>query len=191
MSSTSARSDGKEPVLSPSQAQPPALADDSMNPGMAATGGPPAAPPLPASKGQQLQLQSHILDARVPEHGACWLTDAGPTLTPPALDSPCQAWSKEARAAPSCASAVGPRGAWQGVDCGVGKGWAVCTPTPLGRRDRPTCQHRTRVSTQEQPNTPLPCPALPGRHSQVCEIIQGFVRSEHVQQPDDLGRRPE
>lgn len=32
------------------------------------------------------------------------------------------------------------------------------------------------------------CPAAsPGRHSQVCEVIQGLIRSEHIQQPNHLG----
>lgn len=157
MSSTSARSDGKEPVLSPSQAQPPGLADDSMNPGMAATGRPPAAPPLPASKGQQLQLQSHILDARVPEHGACWLTDAGPTLTPPALDSPCQAWSKEARAAPSCRGSQGcvvGGGLW----CGEGVGSVHPDPPgPQGQAHMPTQNPSQHPRATQHPSA-LPSP---------------------------------
>lgn len=36
-----------------------------------------------------------------------------------------------------------------------------------------------------------PARPAPGQCSQVCEIVQGLIRSEHVQQPDHLGRRPE
>lgn len=86
---------------------------------------------------------------------------------------------------------MGPGGAGtgDGLWCGEGVGSVHPDPDP-GCRDAHT---PTEPESESRSNPTLLCPAQPakGQHSQVCEIIQGFIRSEHVQQPDDLGNRPE
>lgn len=110
------------------------------------------------------------------------MTDAGPTLACPALErAPRQAWGQEAQGPPTVPGPWVPGGMWQGADCGAGKG------PPLGLQGHPQTNAEPESAPRSNPTLPCPEQTALGPHSQVCEIIQGFIRSEHVQQPNDLG----
>lgn len=183
---TSARSGGQEPVL-PS---PWLSANNRASPGVAvhragsAEQGQgevlPIAPPLPTSKGQQLQLQATRLMPGSQSRGP-----ASQQMLRP------KAHTSGPGEGPVPSTLVGGQGhvAEGGLLCG--RRWALCIPTPIWAAGE-ACLKRVPMPTQLVPgNLPTPGQPAPSWHSQVCEIIQGLVRSEHVQQPDHLGRRPE
>lgn len=66
-------------------------------------------------------------------------------------------------------------------------------PTPIWTTGRGLPQEGPQANPERPGATQHPSglPASPGWHSQICEVIQGLVRSEHIQQPNHLERRPE
>lgn len=78
------------------------------------------------------------------------------------------------------------------VDGGVKTGSAVCIPTPIQATERGLLKVQNPKLAPRSDPTPLhPLGPAPGQYLQVCEIIQALIWSEHVQQPNHLGRRPE
>lgn len=71
-------------------------------------------------------------------------------------------------------------------------GSAVCIPTPIQATERGLLKVQNPKLAPRSDPTPLhPLGPAPGQYLQVCEIIQALIWSEHVQQPNHLGRRPE
>lgn len=71
-------------------------------------------------------------------------------------------------------------------------GSAVCIPTPIQATERGLLKVQNPKLAPRSDPTPLhPVWPAPGQYLQVCEIIQALIWSEHVQQPNHLGRRPE
>lgn len=137
---------------------------------------------------------SHTFGARELPANRC----PGLSLVSPALE---RAWGRRARRRrPGFRRAVpapcGPghmargRTAW-----GEDGQWASQPPSRLQgeacleRDPRPV--QNLKPAPRSDPAPLRPARPAPGQCSQVCEIVQGLIRSEHVQQPDHLGRRPE
>lgn len=71
----------------------------------------------------------------------------------------------------------------------MGGGWQCASPTQAtGREPHANLEPEASARAAHHPSCPA---ASPGRHSQVCEVIQGLVRSEYVQQPNHLGAQVE
>lgn len=188
---SSARSGSKQPAL---PAQAPGSWLTTVSPGLATWAGahcpPPARPPAKVSGSSY----SHTFGARELPANRC----PGLSLVSPALE---RAWGRRARRRrPGFRRAVpapcGPghmargRTAW-----GEDGQWASQPPSRLQgeacleRDPRPV--QNLKPAPRSDPAPLRPARPAPGQCSQVCEIVQGLIRSEHVQQPDHLGRRPE
>lgn len=177
------------PVLPPCTAGPWLLADSSGSPGAAALR-PRSAAPVTAA---------HLEPGR--SLGPAGSQTPGPRFTPPAAETaraePDKKWRRGSTWLCRCpGSRQHVEGS--GLGCEDGGGEGACAFPPPSQLQGSACLQLALRPTQSpklaprgDPTPSRPARPAPGWHSQVCEIIQGLVRSEHVQQPDHLGRRPE